>query len=179
MDYEYIRKLTVEISADISIKIVQCLLEKGIEIYEKAESGSYKAIEQSRIFMKNTSVGRTTISQETINPASENAETMNSALKNQVPANQVLASEKALLEKTPVVPCIIYVSAADLEYARACVEELGLKQYLCEIEESQVVKSAAEAAEEEYYKKRKIRLIECAVVILLGAVYMIWKSLAG
>ncbi len=73
----------------------------------------------------------------------------------------------------------LYVSAADLEYARNCVTELGLQDVLCPLEESQVVKSAAEAAEEEYYKRRKIRLIECAVVILLGAAYMIYKSLAG
>ena len=73
----------------------------------------------------------------------------------------------------------LYVSAADMEYAGAYLTELGLQQYLCTTEESKVVKSAAEAAEEEYYKKRKIRLIECAVVIVLGAVYMIYKSLAG
>ena len=74
---------------------------------------------------------------------------------------------------------VLYVSAADLEYARRCVTELGMEQYLCPLEETQVVKSEAEKAEEEYYKKRKIRLIECAVVILAAAIYMIYKSLFG
>ena len=68
----------------------------------------------------------------------------------------------------------LYVSAADLVFARTLVEELGLGQCLCSETESNVnmEKSEVEKAEEEFYRKHKQNQIFAWVIIAGVVVFM-------
>lgn len=65
----------------------------------------------------------------------------------------------------------LYVSAADLEYAREVIKGVGLEEYLCsELEMSgSTVKSEVEKAEEEFYRKHKQNQV-FAIVIIAGVI---------
>ncbi|MBQ3560043.1 MAG: hypothetical protein IJA07_11060 [Agathobacter sp.] len=67
----------------------------------------------------------------------------------------------------------LYVSAADLVFARTLVEELGLGRCLCSETESNtnIEKSEVEKAEEEFYRKHKQNQI-FAWVIIAGVVVL-------
>lgn len=71
----------------------------------------------------------------------------------------------------------LYVSAADLEYARELVTSLGLDNVLCsEIEAAKgAEKSAVELAEEEFYRKHRQNQIFAWVVIAAVIVFMIFQ----
>lgn len=71
----------------------------------------------------------------------------------------------------------ICVSAADWEQAAETAEAEGFEQWLCSEKESAVVESPVDAAEKEYYRKRKIGQIECAVVVVLVVLYMLVKNI--
>lgn len=71
----------------------------------------------------------------------------------------------------------LYVSAADLSYAREVVETLGLGQYLCDETEANenVGKSEVEKAEEEFYRKHKQNQIFAWVIIAGVIVFMMMQ----
>ena len=67
----------------------------------------------------------------------------------------------------------VCVSAADWEMAEELLRAAGYEKWICSQKESVVVKNPARAAEEEFYRKRKIRQIECLVVVVLVVLYML------
>ena len=70
----------------------------------------------------------------------------------------------------------ICVSAADWEQAVQAARAEGFEKWLCSEKESVVAESPLDAAEKEYYRKRKIGQIECAVVVVLVVLYMLIKN---
>lgn len=71
----------------------------------------------------------------------------------------------------------MYVSAADFEYVKTLVTELGMKEFLCTDSESAsaVVKSEVELAEEEFYRKHKQNQMFAWAVIILVILFMIFQ----
>ena len=71
----------------------------------------------------------------------------------------------------------LYVSAADLEYAREVIKGIGLEEYLCsELEMSGgTVKSEVEKAEEEFYRKHKQNQV-FAIVIIAGVIVVMFMQ---
>ena len=73
---------------------------------------------------------------------------------------------------------LFYVSAADRDMAATIMDQAGLGAY---ISESKKVQSEAESflehAEEEYYRKRKITMLESLVVIGGALLYYLYKTM--
>ncbi len=75
--------------------------------------------------------------------------------------------------------CDLYVSAADLEFARGLVTGIGLEKVLCTEKEISkgVEKSPVEKAEEEFYRKHKQNQVFAWAVIAGVIIYMFFHFL--
>lgn len=71
----------------------------------------------------------------------------------------------------------IYVSAADMEHAKQIVDELGFGRWICSPEESVVVKSELQRAQEEFVRKQKRQQVLCLILMAAVAVYWVIKAL--
>lgn len=69
------------------------------------------------------------------------------------------------------------VSAADWEFARHLAEQNGFSEWLCSSKEAVIAEDPVADAECEYYKKRRMKLAECAAVIVLGILYLLLRNI--
>ena len=71
----------------------------------------------------------------------------------------------------------LYVSAADLEYAKMLVAEIGKKDVLCnEMEiDASMEKSEVEKAEEEFYRKHKQNQLFAGIIIIGVIIFMLFQ----
>ena len=71
----------------------------------------------------------------------------------------------------------LYVSAADYEYTKSLVKDLGLVEYLCSESESSesIEKNAVELAEEEFYRKHKQNQMFAWGVIVLVIIFLVFQ----
>lgn len=70
----------------------------------------------------------------------------------------------------------LYISAADREAAVKYLQEAGLGSNISDSQMIPKSKNLVEEAEEEYMKRRRMRMIECLVVLVLAILYYLYKS---
>lgn len=69
------------------------------------------------------------------------------------------------------------VSAADWEYAKCLAEQKGFSKWLCSHKEAVITADPVADAEREYYKKHRIKMAECAAVVVLGILYLLLRNI--
>lgn len=69
------------------------------------------------------------------------------------------------------------VSAADWEYAKDLAEQKGFSKWLCAPKEAVITADPVADAEREYYKKHRIKMAECAAVVVLGILYLLLRNI--
>lgn len=69
------------------------------------------------------------------------------------------------------------VSAADWDYAQQTARKNGFSEWLCSSQEAVVTADPVADAEREYYKKHRIKMAECAAVIVFGILYLLLRNI--
>lgn len=69
------------------------------------------------------------------------------------------------------------VSAADWEFAQRLAEQNGFSEWLCSSKEAVIAEDPVAEAEIEYYRKHRMRMLECAVVLVLGILYLLLHNI--
>lgn len=157
MKQDYIRKLTIPAPVQEREAMTALLLEKGIEVFgRKIDDEALQGQE-----FRSTSNGAL--------QDQEFRSTGNGALQGQEFRNISTGAAAA--------DGVLYVSAADREAAAEHLRGAGLGRWISADTGQVTEKSLVEQAEEAYYRKRRMIMIECLVVLAAVMVFYLVRTL--
>lgn len=94
---------------------------------------------------------------------------------------EYVSLEELDTKEAAVLLQVLYVSAADLEYAKSLVKELGMEAFLCSEAEvnASMEMSEVEKAEAEFYRKHKQNQLFAGIIIVGVIVFMLFQVFGG
>lgn len=94
---------------------------------------------------------------------------------------EYVSLEELDTKEAAVLLQVLYVSAADLEYAKSLVKELGMEAFLCSEAEvnAGMEMSEVEKAEAEFYRKHKQNQLFAGIIIVGVIVFMLFQVFGG